>query len=37
MNIFNFNISADDILAIDNINENFRLRHDPDNCDFSKL
>jgi len=35
--IFDFELSSDEILAIDSINEDFRVRHNPDNCDFSKL
>lgn len=37
MNIFDFNISEDDMKAIDSININSRLRYDPDNCDFTIL
>ena len=35
--IFNFELEADDMKAIDSININSRLRYDPDNCDFSIL
>ena len=35
--ILDFNLSNDEINLIDAINQNFRVRHDPDNCDFSKL
>ena len=37
INIFDFELSSDEIQAIDNININSRLRYDPDNCDFSIL
>ncbi len=35
--IFDFELSSDDMAAIDAININSRLRYDPDNCDFSIL
>lgn len=35
--IFDFDLSPDDMAAIDSININSRLRYDPDNCDFSIL
>lgn len=35
--IFDFELSAEDMAAIDSININSRLRYDPDNCDFSIL
>lgn len=35
--IFNFELDAEDMKAIDGININSRLRYDPDNCDFSIL
>lgn len=35
--IFDFNLSDEDIKEIDGININSRLRYDPDNCDFSIL
>ena len=35
--IFDFKISKEDMLMIDSININSRLRYDPDNCDFSIL
>ena len=35
--IFDFELSQEDIAAIDAININSRLRYDPDNCDFSIL
>lgn len=37
MQIFDFMISKEDMLEIDSININSRLRYDPDNCDFSIL
>lgn len=35
--IFDFELSQEDMAAIDAININSRLRYDPDNCDFSIL
>lgn len=37
ISIFDFELSADEMIAIDNLNINSRLRFDPDNCDFSIL
>ncbi len=37
MAIFDFNLTNVELNEIDSINENLRLRYDPDNCDFSKL
>lgn len=37
LNIFDFELSEEDMSAIDAININSRLRYDPDNCDFSIL
>lgn len=37
MDIFDFSLSDDEMIKINEINENHRLRFDPDNCDFSKL
>ena len=37
LDIFDFELSAEDMKAIDSININSRLRYDPDNCDFSIL
>ncbi len=37
ISIFDFELSAEDMAAIDEININSRLRYDPDNCDFSIL
>jgi len=35
--IFDFDLQQNEIVLIDNVNENLRLRFDPDNCDFTKL
>jgi diketogulonate reductase-like aldo/keto reductase len=32
-----FTLSEEEIRSIDNINEDLRVRYDPDNCDFDKL
>ena len=37
ISIFDFALSDEEMKAIDGINMNVRLRHNPDNCDFSKL
>lgn len=37
IDIFDFELSQEDMNAIDGININSRLRYDPDNCDFSIL
>lgn len=37
IDIFDFEISNDDMKLIDSININSRLRYDPDNCDFTIL
>lgn len=37
INIFDFELSSEDMILIDGININSRLRYDPDNCDFSIL
>jgi len=37
IDIFDFDLDSNEILMIDSINENLRLRFDPDNCDFTKL
>lgn len=37
ISIFDFILSNEDMKLIDQININFRVRHNPDNCDFSKL
>ena len=35
--IFDFELDAEDMAAIDSININSRMRYDPDNCDFNIL
>jgi len=35
--IYDFNLTDQEVKEIDNINKNLRLRYDPDNCDFRKL
>lgn len=37
LDIFDFELDAEDMALIDGININSRLRYDPDNCDFSIL
>lgn len=37
VNIFDFNLTSNELMEIENIDEGLRLRYDPDNCDFSKL
>ncbi|UKK47609.1 aldo/keto reductase [Prevotella sp. E9-3] len=37
LNIFDFELSMDEMKQIDGFNINSRLRYDPDNCDFSIL
>lgn len=37
INIFDFEMTKDEINSIDNLNCNYRVRYDPDNCDFSRL
>ncbi len=37
LNIFDFELSAEEMRTIDGFNINARLRYDPDNCDFSIL
>ena len=37
LDVFDFNLTDDELKAIDAININSRLRYDPDNCDFSIL
>ena len=36
-NIFDFEITAEDMQSIDDMNINARIRYDPDNCDFTAL
>lgn len=35
--IFDFSLSQDDMHRIDAINQDYRVRFDPDHCDFNKL
>lgn len=37
IDIFDFNLSDEDMALIDGININSRMRYDPDNCDFTIL
>lgn len=37
MNIFDFMLTDEELKQIDSINENIRLRYNPDTCDFSIL
>ncbi|MHC4109883.1 MAG: aldo/keto reductase [Planctomycetota bacterium] len=37
ISIFDFNLLEDEMDLIDQLNINFRIRHNPDNCDFSRL
>lgn len=37
IDIFDFKLSKSEIIEIDQLNIDFRIRHNPDNCDFSKL
>ncbi|MBQ6226469.1 MAG: aldo/keto reductase [Bacteroidaceae bacterium] len=37
LNIFDFELSTEEMAVIDGLNINSRLRYDPDNCDFSIL
>ena len=37
LGIFDFELSEEEIVAIDGININARVRYDPDNCDFTIL
>lgn len=37
LEIFDFELTQEEMMAIDGININSRLRYDPDNCDFSIL
>ena len=36
-NVFDFELTEEEINLINNININSRLRYDPDNCDFRQL
>lgn len=37
ISIFDFELTESEMSKIDALNKNMRIRHDPDNCDFSKL
>ena len=37
INIYDFALSDEEMASIDSLNIDFRIRFDPDNCDFSKL
>lgn len=37
LDIFDFELTHEEMIAIDSININSRLRYDPDNCDFTVL
>ena len=37
LDIFDFNLEENEIKNISEQDQNYRVRHDPDNCDFSKL
>lgn len=37
INILDFSLSEEDMERIEGMNEDYRIRHNPDNCDFSKL
>jgi diketogulonate reductase-like aldo/keto reductase len=37
ISIFSFSLSIKEMEAINELNIDFRVRHDPDSCDFSKL
>ena len=37
ISIFDLNLSEDEMDSINGLNIDFRVRHNPDNCDFSKL
>lgn len=37
IDIFDFELTHAEMEMIENMNENYRVRHDPDKCDFSKL
>jgi methylglyoxal/glyoxal reductase len=37
INIFDFELSSEEIQIIDSFNINARIRYDPDNCDFTIL
>lgn len=37
IDIFDFQLSGEEMHEIDLLNEGYRVRHDPDTCDYSKL
>lgn len=37
IDIFDFNLSQKEMEIINSLNQNYRVRYDPDNCDFTKL
>ncbi len=37
INIFDFELSEEEMKNIDSLNENFRVRHNPDTADFTRL
>ena len=37
LNVYDFELTEDEMKTIDSVNINSRLRFDPDNCDFSIL
>lgn len=37
ISVFDFELTPEELLSIDGLNINSRLRYDPDNCDFSVL
>lgn len=37
IDIFDFSLTPDELKDINDLNVNFRVRHNPDTCDFSKL
>ena len=37
LDVFDFELTDEEMKAIDAVNINSRLRYDPDNCDFSIL
>lgn len=37
LEIFDFELTNSEVVAINNLNCNYRVRHDPDNCDYSRL
>lgn len=37
IDIFDFSLTTKEMMEIDALNQNYRVRYDPDNCDFKKL